>query len=280
MRFCSRCGREEGEIPIIRHLCIHCYLDYHVGGLLPPSIELIACPSCGSYRVGDRWIHPGDFGYDERIIIAYILENGMRIPEDIKRAEIEDLRVLRTEYGEIIEARVNLSIGDKAYRIDRRVRLSRGKRLCPQCHKIRGRGYEAIVQIRGFPNMGEELRRKIEGFLESLPEILRGSIAEVEYLREGIDLKVVSKHAAHGIANMVRREYGGSIKTSEEGEMRRRGSRLVIRVRIADLREGEYIRIGGSPYIVDRVSKDSITLIDRDGKRISVSKEELLREWG
>jgi nonsense-mediated mRNA decay protein 3 len=278
LRFCSRCGREEGEIPIIRHLCIHCYLDYHRGGLLPPSIELIACPSCGSYRVGDRWIHPGDFGYDERIIIAYILENSMKIPEDVKKAEIEDLRVLRTEYGEIIEGRVALSIGDKAYRIYKSVRLSRERRLCPQCHKIRGKGYEAIVQIRGFPSMGEELKRKIEGFLESLPEILRGSIAEVESLREGIDLKVVSKHAAQGIANMVRREYGGSIKTSEEGEMRRRGSRLVIRVRIADLREGEYIRIGGSPYIVARVAEDGITLIDRNGKRISVSREELLRE--
>jgi len=283
LRFCSRCGRDEASAPIIRHLCVHCYLELHGPDILGGGVSLVQCPSCGSYRLGDRWVSPLDVGGEERVVIAYILEEGLRLPEGVDSAEVEDLRVFGTDYGEVVEARLRVSIGGRAYTLSRRARLSRERRLCPLCHRARGKGYEAVLQIRGYPAMGEDLRRRVGEILGSMPEALRSLIAEVEESREGVDLKLLSRHAAQAIANAIRRELGGVVKTSEEGEARARGGRrprLVVSLRIADLREGMYIRVGGSPYIVERVSGDSVVLRDREGRRVSMGVEEILRARG
>jgi len=285
LRFCSRCGRDETSIPIIRHLCVNCYIEYYGSELISRSIHLVQCPSCGSYRLGDRWVSPADVGGDERIVVAYILEEGLRLPEGFDAAEVEDLRIFGTEYGEVVEARLRISIRGKVYTLSRRASLLRERRLCPLCHRARGKGYEAVLQIRGHPAMGEDLRRRVGEIIGSMPEALRSLIAEIEESRYGVELKLLSRHAAQAIANAIRRELGGVIKISEEGEVRgraggRRKPRLVVSLRIADLREGMYIRVGGAPYIVEEVLGDSVVLRDREGRRVSMGVEEILRDRG
>lgn len=282
MRFCSRCGREESVIPIVRHLCVECYLELYGVDLVPRSIELVQCPSCGSYRIGDRWIAPIDIGGEERVLLAYIVEESISMPEGFESVEVEDLRVYSTEYGEAMEARLRVSIRGRIYTLSRRLRLSRVRRLCPVCHMARGGGYQAILQIRGHPSMGEDLRRRVENIIAGMPEAIRSMVVEFKSSREGIDLKLASRQAAHSIANTIRKELGGVIKTSEEGEIRggmkgNRRSKLVISLRIADLREGMYIKVGGNPYIVESVSGDEVVLQGRDGKRHVMSVEDILK---
>jgi NMD protein affecting ribosome stability and mRNA decay len=282
LRFCSRCGRDESVVPIIRYLCVECYLEYYGGDLVPRSIELAQCSSCRSYRLGDRWIDPTDFGGEEKILLAYMLEERISIPEGFESAEVEDLRVYGTEYGEAIEVRLRVSIGGRIYTLSKRLRLSRVRRLCPVCRMARGGGYQAILQIRGHPAMGDDLRRRVENIIAGMPDAIRSLIVEAKALREGIDLKLASRQAAYSIANAIRKELGGIVKTSEEGERRggmksNKKSRLVISLRIADLREGMYIKVEGSPYIVESVSSDEVVLQGRDGKRITMSIEDILR---
>ncbi|HWQ17582.1 MAG TPA: NMD3-related protein [Sulfolobales archaeon] len=284
MRFCAKCGRDERSVPIVRHLCIDCYLELRGRDLFPRNITLTYCPSCGSYRIGGEWISSEDMGNDERVAIAYIIESGLKIPEEIVSADLEDLRVVRTDYGEAIDASVRISIGGSQYRVTKRVGLYRERMLCPACHKIRGKGYEAIIQIRGLPSINERLLRIIEENLYNLPEALRNSIAEVEYLREGIDLKLVSRHAAQSIASIIRREFGGRIIETEEGGTGRntrtgKKPRLVISIRIPSIEEGSYIRINGQPYIVEKVDEEKITLIDREGKKVTMTKSDIVKGW-
>jgi NMD protein affecting ribosome stability and mRNA decay len=272
MRFCSRCGREESAIPIVRHLCVECYLEVYRGNLVPRSIELFQCPSCGSYRLGDRWIDPMDLGGEERILLAYVVEESISMPEGFESVEVEDLRVYGTEYGEAMEARLRISIGGRIYSLSRRLRLSRVRRLCPVCHMARGGGYQAILQIRGYPSMGEDLRRRVENIIAGMPETIRSMVVEYKSSRE----------AAQSIANVIRKELGGVIKTSEEGEIRSgikggKKSKLVISLRIADLREGIYIKVEGNPYIVESISGDQVVLQGRDGRRYTMSMEEILK---
>jgi NMD protein affecting ribosome stability and mRNA decay len=282
MRFCSRCGREESAIPIVRHLCVECYLEVYGGNLVPRSIELFQCPSCGSYRLGDRWIDPMDLGGEERILLAYVVEESISMPEGFESVEVEDLRVYGTEYGEAMEARLRISIAGRIYNLSRRLRLSRMRRLCPVCHMARGGGYQAILQIRGYPSMGEDLRRRVENIIAGMPETIRSMVVEYKSSREGIDLKLASRQAAQSIANIIRKELGGVIKTSEEGERRSgikggKKSKLVISLRIADLREGIYIKVEGNPYIVEGISGDQVVLQGRDGRRYTMSIEEILK---
>ncbi|PWV36920.1 MAG: hypothetical protein DJ555_04780 [Desulfurococcaceae archaeon] len=284
LRFCAKCGRDERSVPIIRHLCIDCYLELKGRDLFPRSITLTYCPSCGSYRVSGEWISSEDMGNDERVVMAYIIESGLKIPEEIVSADLEDLRVIRTDYGEAIDASVRISIGSSQYRITRRVGLHRERTLCPACHKIRGKGYEAIIQIRGLPFINERLLRTIEENLYKLPEALRNSIAEIEHLREGIDLKLVSRHAAQSIASIIRKEFGGRIIETEEGGTGRsmrtgKKPRLVISIRIPSIEEGSYIRINGQPYIVERVDEERITLINREGKKVTMTKSDIVKSW-
>ncbi len=284
MRFCVKCGRDEGSVAIVRHLCVDCYLELRKGDLLPGSVSLVYCPSCGSYRVGGEWISLGDVGGDERVVLAYIVERGLRIPGDVSSAGVEDLRVVRTDYGEVVEAIVRLVIGGSSYMVRGRVALHRGKRLCPACYKIRGKGYEAVVQIRGFPSLSKRVLRSIEEKLDRLPESLKGSIAEVEFLREGIDLKLVSRRSAQSLASILKREFGGRVIETEEGGSRAtnragRKPRLVISLRIPCIEEGSYIRINGLPYIVEKVSNENITLIDRDGKRVTMPLRDIVKSW-
>ena len=284
MRFCAKCGRDERSVPILRHLCVDCYLELMGRDLFPMSVDLTHCPSCGSYRVGGEWISPEDVGNDERVIIAYILESALKMPEGVDEADVEDLRVVGTDYGEFVEAVVRISVGGSQYKIKRRTGLRRERRLCPACYKIRGKGYEAVIQVRGLPSLSDDLLESIEERLKRLPEPLRASIAEVKLLREGIDLKLISRHAAQSITNIIRKEFGGRVMETEEntagrGSRAGKRSRLVISLRIPSIEEGSYIRINGQPYIVEKVSEENVTLINRDGKRVTMTKKDLVKSW-
>lgn len=283
MRFCSRCGRDEREAPIIRHLCVECYAKEHLPHILPRGVELVECPSCGGFRVGGDWISREEFGGDARVVIAHVLEEAKKVPEGFSALELENMEILEDEEGLRAVAFLRAVVSGREHRISSTVFVKKRGVLCPLCRAQRGGSYEAVLKIRGLPSMSPSLASRVERALSKLPEALRASIVEVERPREGVDLKLVSRHSAQAIAGMLRRDLGGRIVSSEEGEGLPRSSekrpRLVLSLRIPDLREGVYIRIRGRPYVVEKVEEGHVVLSGRDGERVREPLERILREW-
>ncbi|MEM1632711.1 MAG: 60S ribosomal export protein NMD3 [Sulfolobales archaeon] len=282
-RFCARCGVEESkEIKIIGYLCQNCFLKEKELAYMPSELRLVICPSCGSMKIGDSWISQRDFNSDLRIPLSIMLSTKIKpANEFVREIEIRSIDIVKTERGLnaeiLVEGKVNDVILSKKY--VKRVVLE--KNLCPICMARKGKSYEALIQVRGFPKLSREKYEEILEYISSLPENVRDLITRIDQEKEGLDLMVSSKNIALYIANLITKEYGGVISSVTDKDIREtprgRTSKKVISIRILDLRKGERVVIKGEPYIFEEISGDSLYLINRNGSRVKYSIDQILR---
>ena len=240
-KFCVRCGAEVPEV--IDGLCPNCLLHEGKVFTLPKEIKITTCSLCGSIKVGNKWV--SDISIED--YVRKIIASSMVVHRDVRNVSVE----AGIEGGTVV-ARVRGSLGRTTVESDFIIKLSVGKVLCPQCIKIKGNYFEALVQIRSIFEFRDIFKDHIlNNILNS--NLFSRYISGVELLREGIDVKVINQGMARKLSSSLVSTYGGYTTSSwmDAGfSSGRKRSKLTISTRLLGLMPCDIVLFKGSPAIV------------------------------
>lgn len=251
-RFCSKCGVEEPAV-IIDGLCVKCLVEEGRAVRPPRKVEVVVCPSCSSIKFEGRWLD--GVGLEE--FLKELIWRESKFHREFKPNSLS----ISIDGNKIIarfEGVIKTSEVVKEFLID----LTMSKSLCPQCSKVKSGYYEAIIQVRTYSGtLNESLRSKLVNTLLKYANTSK-NISEIEFVKKGLDVKVLSISAARKLANDLISMYGGTLAESWKvvgmSADGRKTSRLTISLRLLGLTCGDLITFKGIPALVEEVSHNSV----------------------
>lgn len=166
MLICPKCGKTGKEKKFMEAFCVDCY-PYN---LKTPEkiVEIEVCKRCRKMRFMGEWIE-----YSRKKIEEYIAG---KCRGDFSSVEYD----LNSQI-----AIFTIRKDDSEAQVERKIPFKEAITICPDCSKIAGGYYEAIIQLRG--NEG-----KIKKYAKLLTKMLSRStfISKVDEKKEGTDLYV------------------------------------------------------------------------------------------
>ena len=214
--FCVICGGT--GTPLIEGLCPACYAERTALVRLPPTITVVACPTCGARQVRNHWEPAGSPGLLRREDLDPHLE--VLPPAQMERVDWE-------EGGENPMVReltgtIRLRVGGLAREVRAVTEVRWVHRSCPTCSRRGGKFYTAHIQLR--PEEGRTRRSAAEfkawslrlwrEYFREAPASLRESLAWEEELKEGWDIYFMDTAAARALARGFQLRLGASHKES------------------------------------------------------------------
>ena len=203
-RFCVRCGvLESSDRPIIDGLCPKCFTKERSIVNLPSKIEITVCSSCYALYFMGKWVNAG-LRLDE--ILEYYINNALMKRENIYPG-FRDVRaqVIRVGGGKVeVIVKGTYRGVTLSQRMITDVRVT--YRLCPRRLKVKTGGYEALIQIRFEGSVDKRLGREVLELISRYKRIV-SSITDIEEVKEGLNIKLMSQGVARQIANIIRKEF-------------------------------------------------------------------------
>jgi len=261
-RFCVRCGREEEPgNPIINGLCPKCFVKERSIINLPNTVKVTVCPVCGSVYCRGTWLRLGE---DAKKILEYIINNYYLTSG--RNAVYEGFTDVHVKVVNIDDGRAYLIVegtykgGKVSHECSIDVKFE--KKLCPRCVSIRGRHFEAIIQIRSEAPM----RREIIDRLTTALSRIRGLgeyVVEVKEYKEGLDIKLISQSVARHLASVLKREFAAKITQTWKNSgyiSGRKHSKLTISVRLPGLVRGDIVDVGDELAVVINIGQGRVVL--------------------
>lgn len=176
--------------------------------------EIFVCKDCGAVNISGKWIYDNVHNVI-RLNANKIITNSVKIKEPFHISKYI-LREINVDYN---ASRINLtvsldiSVGEvvivKNYLIATTIKII--KSLCPRCIALRGKAFNAIIQLRGTRRLGSLL---IEKIANEIRKEYRDEIVDVKNVKEGIDLYLIDRELARRIAKKLAFKYGALVKES------------------------------------------------------------------
>jgi nonsense-mediated mRNA decay protein 3 len=164
---CPKCGKTSDKVAFIEAFCTECY---PVNIKVPDKMEFERCTRCGKARLKGEWT-----GYTEKKIAEQVLS---KCRGDFESAEY-DIATQTAVFTMKHEAQV-----------ERLIPVEMKKTICPQCSRMSGGYFEAIIQLRGN-------RAKMEKYATMLISRLvkKTFISKTDEKDEGLDIYVGNSKA-------------------------------------------------------------------------------------
>jgi len=276
-RFCVRCGVLEGsDRPIIDGLCPKCFTKERSIVNLPSKIEITVCSSCYALYFMGKWVNAG-LRLDE--ILEYYINNALMKRENVYPG-FRDVRaqVIRIGGGKVeVIVKGTYRGVTLSQRMITDVRVT--YRLCPRCLKIKTGGYEALIQIRFEGGVDKSLGKEVLEFVSRYERVMN-AIIDIEEVKEGLNIKLMSHGVARQIANIIRKKFGAKVVyswTNTGYVSGRRHSKLTISLRLPTLRRCDVVLVSEKDIaLVTDVNESYVKLLRlSDGKEVKLSYDNL-----
>jgi nonsense-mediated mRNA decay protein 3 len=197
MLICPKCGKQGAEVKFLEAFCIDCY-PFNVK--LPKEQTLDVCKKCGRMRLLSAW-QP----YNKKKIAELIVQ---KLRGEFSSAEYD------VDNG-IVTATITKH--GKSVNIERKFGLHVLHDTCPDCSKMTGGYFEAIIQLRGREEKIEKYRKIFEKELTK-----KTFIGKTKEQHGGIDLYVGKSRV---VLELVA-ELGLNAKITRKLFGRRNGKRI------------------------------------------------------
>jgi len=165
---CPKCGRSDDKVAFIDAFCTDCY---PVSIKMPDDVELEQCGRCTRMRLRGEWT-----AHNERKIKDLVIS---RCRGDFESAEYD-----------LTSGVVVFTMKRSGAKVERSIPLEMKKTICPQCSRISGGYYEAIIQLRGNRGRMETYAAMLISRLEK-----KTFISKTDEKDEGIDLYIGNSKA-------------------------------------------------------------------------------------
>lgn len=213
-KFCYVCGKQTDHL--FDGLCSDCFAKRITLVELPKKIEIIKCSKCPFVKFNNKW---------QTLNIEEIIKTKLKAHGDIKKTSVELKDKIATVH-------VSGSFKDISKEESHDVRIHFNKIMCPNCTRLFGGYYEAIIQLRGDFN-----QKTLSFIADSAERFAKDQFGfyRVKEVKEGLDLYFGSTSIANKIADALK-PFKPEIKRSFKLVTRKDGKdiyRTVISVRFA-----------------------------------------------
>ncbi len=243
----------------------------------PQTIEMEVCPKCGAKKLKNRWEYK-----QSDVSLAKAIES--RIHSDVRDVS------LSVQLGPASTGKKNIQYtttiswpGVANIESSNTVEMAISKVSCPQCNKLTGSYYEAIIQLRSVnERIGlEDMLDFATKSFSKYESIERASfISKVEMVDKGYDIYLGNNSDAKKLASLIQDRFSTSLKVSKTLAGRRNGEdfyRYTYALRHLGISKGAVISFRGSTYIIAEVAPGRIKLSLPGGTNaVSVMKSEFL----
>ncbi len=192
---CPKCGRTSDEVEFIDAFCIY---DYPLNIKTPDRVELEQCTRCGRIRIRGEWTP-----YSEKKVADLVLS---RCKGDFEEASYD-----------MAYQTASFLVRKGSARVERKIPLDIRRTICPQCSRISGGYFEAIIQLRGDQAKAEKLAGTLLKRLEKKTFVTR-----TEEKDEGLDLYIGNSKAVVALMG----ELGLKVLITKKLVGREEGKRL------------------------------------------------------
>ncbi|VVB60490.1 NMD3 family protein [uncultured archaeon] len=199
-RFCPSCGTETDEL--FEGLCRKCFLSNVELLQAAKRVQFGLCYDCGRIRFNKFWQ-----SYDSKN--ALVRDVVLRHARPLRGAKLSinysDFTIKgKTEVP--VEVTATIESNSRTLSKSKDMLLVITPEICPDCSRLRGGYYEAIIQLRGEGQ--ERLQAAVENEMKKYTKIEPNAfISKVERLKEGVDIYVGSRTAAIKISSELRKLY-------------------------------------------------------------------------
>lgn len=183
---CPICGNKS-EVGLF---CTPCYIQKNLTVEIADKIELNRCPSCGSYLLKGKWL--SEVGGEEAVRRAILSAIKTNI-KGIEKAATTKIELLKKEK----EYEATITIAAEGVELEKNTIVKIRNNTCPECSRIAGGYYEAVLQLRGY--IVSEDVKKIAREIESHKD-KNSFVAEIRKVPGGYDMYLGSKKSAEKIA--------------------------------------------------------------------------------
>jgi NMD protein affecting ribosome stability and mRNA decay len=152
---------------------------------------------------------------------------------------------------------------------------------CPNCAKIHGKRFEAVIQLRNSNLKKIDLNKIVEDIKKFVNEVhlnnYESFIIEIEKSINGYDIKLSNKSLIKKIKSFIETRHYTINKISKKlvGKNPSTGGdlyRIYLLIRIIPLEKGDLIDISKKLYIIKRISNKDVYLEDIDSKKMILRK--------
>lgn len=227
--FCPRCGDtiEPREEPLPGNpsgrrsrLCDGCYFaDFDLVDA-PDECVVRICTRCGAVKHGEQWVDVGAEDYTDVAIEETTETLSVHVDADdvqwvVEPEQIDQNTILMHCYFTGI-------VRETPMEADHDVRVRFSRETCTRCSRIAGDYYASTVQLRAEDRTptDEETARAIEIAREFVAKReatgdRNAFISEISEGREGTDIRLSTTQLGRGVADRIRREFGGQVTNSK-----------------------------------------------------------------
>jgi len=287
-RFCSICGKEfsTNEKIYDKFTCLRCYLKNKPLFLFQDIFYLNICLECGSFSKDSKvkvWLTPSTENILEIVKSAinyYLLEPyGKKENIEFKLIILEEkispnAKIIEDIY--LMITGVHIYDENLIYTQEIKVKLKYGH--CDNCISIKQKKINAIIQLRVIfdeqHNLIEIAKEKIKNYIDNVSKKDSTEyITKIEYVKNGVDIFLSTQNQTNKIIRLLKPEYNFLIKSSKKLMSRdvQRGKniyRIKTLIKFLPIEKEDEVITKNIKYIVDKIGKNKVYLIDTLGNRI------------
>ncbi|MEM3396238.1 MAG: NMD3-related protein [Thermoplasmata archaeon] len=269
---CPKCGMTVSQLH--SGLCLHCLIREKKPVSLPEKIEMLVCGDCGALYVGKHWekFESEEDALKKLIYQEIVCKPGFKCTAVEFECKEIDRDVLSCAVKLSLEHEGELQSGN------RQITVFCRKNLCPDCSRVHGHGFSAIIQIR---RKGREIEARI---LEEMEAVVEGSqngkrqVVKRENVENGIDIYIVDNSYARAVCEELKRRFGVKVKVSPRLHTRKEGRdvyRVTYLLEFERFEEGDLIYYEGELYTIAPAKAGKLLLKSQNGKEREVMIEHL-----
>ncbi|MEE8359151.1 MAG: NMD3-related protein [Candidatus Hydrothermarchaeales archaeon] len=268
-RFCSVCGKPTEDLH--EGLCTQCFVKEHDFISLPKVLETTICKRCFRQCIKRGWHDNGD-ELESAVKNAAINEVQhalrSRLENEGFKIRVEDIKVMsKGRFDVLCKVVVEGVVKGVSIRDEKKCTVKVNSQLCPDCSRISGGYYEAILQIRGAGLLSEEEVEKLSDAVTSLMESYSGKkrafISNFKRVKGGADFYIGSAKIARKISHVLKRKYGGELLESAKlvGKTRdgRNEYRITIVFRLPKFKVNDIIEANNRIIQILNLGKNKLT---------------------
>ncbi len=256
--FCIVCGSHK---QFENRMCKSCFSKrINLGNI--DNISIKFCKICSKFSL-KKAFQDQDTIY-ESLVNKIKKEISKNIKLHSKKLEIS------TEIKDIdlINLEIKISNG-KSLEIQKEINIDLEELVCPRCNKIRGKYYEAILQLRcKDKNKLVEVEEFIFQKIDENTTDFEPKISDIKKVKGGIDYYLAKKNLAKKLIKEIKSKFIVQIKESHkikgQDNEGREEYRTTYSVRISKYNIGDVIAIKGKTYKILGFIKNRINLYDLD----------------
>lgn len=261
--FCVECGKNVDET--IDGLCSRCYVATHEVFDIPDIMDVTMCSLCHACRIDGGWQREAP----NRLLQDFLEARAREAPVDGASVHRDGGTVTcqGTFRGEPVTETTEIDI-----------RMH--KDMCPQCSRLQGGYFEAILQVRknGGHISVEELNEADDIVARQVIEERGNYVSKRIEHPTGVDYYIGDRGSASLAAKTVKQAFNATMDVSSSLVGRKDGQdvyRDTYIVRIPAYRRGSYVEFDDTVYKVTDLGKRVRLLNLHNGKRRSVYKEDM-----